>query len=152
MAGLRVTLDIPSKAITAATQTTFAYLQPPADQRVKVLGYGFYFDGIVNTNQPVEIRLSRPTSLGTLTPGGTGIKEEPGFAEPVQTVFGLGASAEPTLTAALTYKTITVHPQLGYEYLAPLGQETQLAGGSTWTASILAANNVNVRGYVMFEE
>jgi hypothetical protein len=151
MAGLRATLDIPSKSISATTPTCFAFLTAPANQRVKVLGYGFYFDGTVNSNQPVEIKLARPT-VGTLTSGGTAIKEEPGFAETVQTTVGLAASSEPTLSASLVYKTITVHPQLGYEYLAPLGQEAQVAGGTNWVASINAPNAVDVRGYVMFEE
>jgi hypothetical protein len=152
MAGLRCSLDIPSKAITATTPTTFAFLTAPTNQRVKVLGYGFYFDGTVNTNQPVEIKLARPTSVGTLTTGGTAIKDEPGMAETVQTVVGLAASAEPTLTASLVYKTIAVHPQLGYEFLAPMGQEAQLAGGTYWVASINAPNAVDIRGYVLFEE
>ena len=130
-------LNIPSKAISATTATTFAGLTTPSNQRVKVLGYGFYFDGTVNTNQPVEIKLARPTSV-TLTTGGTAILEEPGFAETVQTTTALAASGEPTLTASLVYKTLTVHPQLGYEYLAPLGQELQLAGGTKWVASINA--------------
>jgi len=151
MAAIRATLDIPSKSITASTPTTFAFVTAPTNQRVKILGYGFYFDGTVNTNQPVEIKLARPTT-GTLTAGGTAIKEEPGFAETIQSTVGLAASSEPTLTASLVYKTITVHPQLGYEYLAPLGQELQLAGGTNWLASINAPNTVDVRGYVMFEE
>jgi hypothetical protein len=151
MAGLRASLDIPSKAISATTPTTFAFLTAPTNQRVKVLGYGFYFDGTVNSNAPVEIKLARPTA-GTLTTGGTAIKDEPGMAETVQTVVGLAASSEPTLTASLVYKTITVHPQLGYEFLAPLGQEAQIAGGTNWVASINAPNAVDVRGYVLFEE
>jgi hypothetical protein len=151
MAGLRATLDIPSNSITAATPTCFAFVTAPTNQRVKILAYGFYFDGTLNSAQPVEIKLARPTA-GTLTAGGTAIKEEPGFAETVQSTVGLAASVQPTLTASLVYKTITVHPQLGYEYIAPLGQEAQLAGGTNWVASINAPAGVDVRGYVMFEE
>jgi len=56
------------------------------------------------------------------------------------------------MTASLVYKTITVHPQLGYEYIAPLGEEEQLAGGTSWVASATAAATVNLRGYFRAEE
>ncbi len=152
MAGLAYTLDIPSKALTAATPTTVGYITAPANQRIKVLGYGFYFDGTLNSAQPVELKLARPTSLGTLTPGGTAIKSDAGLTETIQSVVGLSASAEPTLTASLVFKTLTVHPQLGYEYLAPLGQEDMLAGGSTFVVSANAPAGVNIRGYIKAEE
>jgi hypothetical protein len=151
MAGLRATVSIPSKSISATTPTCFGFITSPANQRVKILGYGFYFDGTSNTAQPVEIKLARPTA-GTLTAGGTAVKDEPGMAETVQSTVGLAASSEPTLTASLVYKTLTVHPQLGYEYLAPLGQEDQLAGGTNWVMSINAPATVNIRGYFKFEE
>jgi len=151
MAALRCTLNIPSKAISATTATCFGFLTSASNQRVKVLAYGFFFDGQVNTNQPVEIKIARPTA-GTLTSGGTIIKDEPGMAETPTTTVGLAASVEPTLTASLVYKTLTVHPQFGYEWIAPMGQEEQLAGGTNWVVSINAPNAVNVRGYIKFEE
>ena len=151
MAGLAFTLDIPSKAV-ANTQTTFAWITAPAQQRVKLLGYGFYFDGTLNSAQPVEIKLARPTTLGTLTAGGTANKAEPELTETVQSTFGLAASSEPTLAAGNTFKTITVHPQLGYEYLAPLGQEDWIPGGTTLDFSAIANASVNIRGYVKVEE
>ena len=70
----------------------------------------------------------------------------------MQSTVGLAASVEPTLTASLVYKTITVHPQLGYEFLAPLGIEEQLAGGTNWVVSANAPATVDIRGYVKFEE
>jgi hypothetical protein len=127
------------------------FIQTPTNQRVKVLAYGFYFDGTLNSAQPVEIKLARPTT-GTYIAGGTAIKDEPGLAETVQSTVGLACSAQPTMTASLVYKTITVHPQLGYEYLAPLGQEEQMAGGTNWVASVNAPAAVDLRGYICFEE
>jgi hypothetical protein len=64
----------------------------------------------------------------------------------------LAASAEPTLTASLVYKTITVHPQLGYEYLAPMGREDIVEATQNWVVSINAPAGVNVRGYFQAEE
>ena len=151
MAGLAYTLDIPSKALTASTPTCFGFITAPANQRVKVLGYGFYFDGTLNSAQPVEIKLARPTA-GTLTAGGTAIKSDAGLTETVQSTVGLAASSEPTLTASLVFKTLTVHPQLGYEYLAPLGQEDMIAGGTNFVVSANAPAGVNIRGYIKAEE
>jgi hypothetical protein len=151
MAGLAFDVNIPSKALTAATPTCIGFLTAPSNQRVKMLGYGFYFDGTSNSAQPVEIKLARPTA-GVFTPGGTAIKCDAGLSETVQSVVGLSASTEPTLTASLVNKTITVHPQLGYEYLAPLGQEEMIAGGTNFVFSANAPAAVNIRGYLKFEE
>ena len=151
MAGLRVDVNIPSVSCVTTTPTLVVFLTSAANQRVKILAYGFFFDGVSNSAQPVEIKFARPTA-GTFTTGGTAIITEPGLPETVQTTVGIAASVQPTLTASLVYKTITVHPQLGYEYLSPLGQEEQLKGGTTWCVSINAPATVNCRGYVQFEE
>ena len=45
-----------------------------------------------------------------------------------------------------------MHPQLGYEYLAPLGQEIIVKGGGMLGFVVNAPAAVDVRGYVMFEE
>ncbi len=151
MAGLRCDVNIPSKALSASTPTTVGFITTATNQRVKLLAYGFFFDGTSNSAQPVEIKLARPTAA-TLTTGGTAIITEPGFGETVQTTVGLAASVEPTLTASLVFKTITVHPQLGYEYLSPLGQEEQAKGGTNLVFSANAPAIVNLRGYFQFEE
>jgi hypothetical protein len=151
MAGLAFDLNIPVKALTASTPTTVAFLTAPNNQRVKVLGYGFYFDGTSNSAQPVEIKLARPTAA-TLTAGGTAIPCDQGIGETIQSTVGLSASVEPTLTASLVCKCITVHPQLGYEYLAPLGQEEMVKGGQNFVVSVNAPAGVNIRGYMKFEE
>jgi hypothetical protein len=57
---------------------------------------------------------------------------------------------EPTYSSYLT--TLAIHPQLGYEYLAPLGQEILVKGGGMLGFVINAPATVDVRGYVMFEE
>jgi len=151
MAGLAFDVNIPSSALSANTATVVGFIQTPANQRVKLLGYGFYFDGTSNSAQPVEIKLARPTT-GTLTSGGAAIKCDAGVPETVQSTVGLAASAQPTLTAGLVCKTITVHPQLGYEYLAPLGQEEMIAGGTNFVFSVNAPAAVDIRGYMKFEE
>jgi hypothetical protein len=152
MAGLIYEVNVPQNALTAATPTVVGYITAPTNQRVKLKAYGFFFDGTTNSATPVEIKLARPATVGTLTPGGTALKTEPGLPETVQSVVGLAASVQPTLAANTVYKTITVHPQLGYEYIAPLGEEEQLSGGATWVASATAQAGVNIRGYFRAEE
>lgn len=151
MAGLAFDLNIPSNALSAASPTCVGFVTAPTNQRVKLLGYGFYFDGTSNSAQPVEIKLARPTA-GTLTAGGTAVLCEPELTETVQSTVGIAASVQPTLTASLVFKTFTVHPQLGYEYLSPLGQEEYVGGGKNLVASVNAPAAVNVRGYMKFEE
>jgi hypothetical protein len=151
MAGILYEVNIPQTALAAATPTVVGFITAPANQRVKVKAYGFYFDGTTNSATPVEIKLARPTT-GTLTAGGTAIKTEPGLPETIQSTVGLTASVQPTLSASLVYKTITVHPQLGYEYIAPLGEEEQVAGGTNWVVSANAQAGVNIRGYFRAEE
>jgi hypothetical protein len=151
MAGLRCDVNIPSISCVTATATCVGFLTTATNQRVKILAYGLFFDGTSNSAQPVQIQFARPTA-GTLTTGGTAIITEPGFGETPQTTVGIAASVQPTMTASLVYKTITVHPQLGYEYLSPLGQEEQVKGGTNWVISVTAPATVNCRGYFQFEE
>jgi hypothetical protein len=150
MAALQFYVDIPSTSL-GTTATVVAWATAPSNQRVKVLGYGFFFDGTSNSNQPVQIQLCSPTT-GTYTANTNAVLNEPELTETIQTSYGVAASTQPTISASNTYKTFTVHPQLGYEYLAPLGQEKIIKGGTTWAASITAPNGVDVRGYVLLEE
>jgi hypothetical protein len=157
MAGLIYEISLPSTALSAAgaAPTVVMWLTAPTNQRVRVKAYGFFFDGTTNSATPVEIKLARPTTIGTLTAGGTANLTETGLPETPRSTFGLAASVQPTLSAAVVYKTITVHPQLGYEYIAPLGEEEQISGASsnsTWVASANAQAAVNIRGYLRVEE
>jgi hypothetical protein len=153
MAALQCYVNCPSTSLTASTAQTAVQLKAASNQRVKVLGYGFYFDGTSNSAQPVQIVVQRQTTAGTAT------SATPKFVEKelsnsggptIQTTAQITFTAEPTYGDVL--KTITVHPQLGYEYLAPLGQEDIIQGGGYmgWTAT--APASVDIRGYVKFEE
>ncbi len=150
MAALQAYLNIPSTSLTAATAQSVAVLTAPTNQRVKVLGYGFYFDGTLNSAQPVTVILGAFTG-GASFNAATPVKVEPELTETIQTTGNTWktGTTEGTYTA---YKTFTVHPQLGYEYMAPLGQEDIIKGGTQWGAQINAPAGVDVRGYVKFEE
>jgi hypothetical protein len=152
MAALQGSANIPSTA-SGTTSLTIARLKAATNQRAKVLGYGFYFDGTSNSAQPVQIRIGRiPTTDITAPSSLTITPNEPECTETFQTsaVQSPAHASEPTYVNIL--KTITVHPQLGYEYLAPLGQEILINGGGMLGFELTAPAAVNVRGYVLFEE
>jgi len=152
MAALQGYLDIPMTPLVAATPKTVARLKTAPNQRVKILSYGFYFDGTQNSAQPVQITLGRITADGTWGSAPLPLPVEPELSETFQTSCALNYTAEPTYATAGPLKTFTVHPQLGYEYLAPQGQEDLINGGGMIGFQITAPQGVNVRGYVKFEE
>jgi hypothetical protein len=149
MAALQGQASLGMTPLVASTAKSVIRLKAPTNQRVKVLGYGFYFDGTSNSAQPVQIQIGRISADGTFT-AETPLPNEPELTETFQTVVGINASAEPTYSGYL--KTWTIHPQLGYEYLAPLGQEIIINGGGLLGFVVNAPAAVDVRGYVMFEE
>lgn len=149
MAALQGQAPLGSTPLTANTAKTVIRVKAATNQRTKVLGYGFYFDGTSNSATPVQIQIGRISADGTFT-AATPLPNEEELTETFQTSVGTAASAEPTYSNYL--KTLTVHPQLGYEYLAPLGQEIVVKGGGMLGFVVNAPAAVNVRGYVMFEE
>ena len=48
-----------SVALTGGTAKTPIVVTAPANQRLKILGYGFFFDGTSNSAQPVQIEIQR---------------------------------------------------------------------------------------------
>jgi hypothetical protein len=149
MAALQGQVSLGMTALVANAPKTVVRVKAPTNQRTKVLGYGFYFDGTSNSAIPVQIQIGRISADGTFT-AATPLPNEEELTETFQTSVGVNASAEPTYSNYL--KTLTVHPQLGYEYLAPLGQELIVKGGGMLGFVINAPVAVDVRGYVMFEE
>jgi hypothetical protein len=151
MAALVGYVDLPSTSLSSVAKTVFQ-ATAPTNQRVKVLAYGFYFDGTVNSATPVQIAFGRisgttSTTYTTATPGPV----EPELTETFQGTYKIAnTGSEPTYSATL--KTFTVHPQLGYEYLAPLGQEDIIPGGGIVGFQVTAGAAVDVRGYVKIEE
>ena len=149
MAALQGQVSLGSTPLVASTAKSVIRVKAPSNQRAKILGYGFFFDGTSNSAQPVQIQIGRISADGTFTTA-TVLPNEEELTETFQTVVGTNASAEPTYSNYL--KTITVHPQLGYEYLAPMGQEIIVKGGGMLGFVVNAQAAVDVRGYVMFEE
>ena len=152
MAALQGQANIPSTT-SGTTSLTIARVKAATNQRAKVLGYGFYFDGTSNSAQPVQIRIGRIPTTDITSPAALTITpNEDELTETFQTSVAQSTSHANEPTYGNILKTITVHPQLGYEYLAPLGQEIIVKGGGMLGFELTAAASVNVRGYVMIEE
>jgi hypothetical protein len=154
MGALQGYIDLTSFSLSTTTATTVVYMTAPANQRVRILGWGFFFDGTSNSAQPVTIDMGILSSLTGSYTAFTPLPNESDLATTFQSTCRVknsnsGAPAEPVYNVR---KTITVHPQLGYEFLAPLGQEFVIGGGLTGGWRCAAPATVNIRGYVLFEE
>lgn len=134
--------------LTAATAKTIVQLVAPANHRVKLLGWGVSFDGTSATAEPVQVRLLRQTTAGTMS-SLTPVQTRP-VAETIQSTAQHTATAEPTAGDVLDVQE--VHPQTGYEKQCVPGQEFVLAGGGRIGIECTAPAGVNVRGKLFFEE
>lgn len=135
-------------ALVAATAKTVIQLVAPANHRVKVLGWGVFFDGISVTAEPVQVRVLRQSTAGTmsvLTP----VQIRP-VAETIQSTAQHTASAEPTAGDVLD--AVEVHPQSGYDVKFPMGQEIVISGAGRLGIECTAPAGVNVRAKMFFEE
>ena len=137
-----------SIAIVANVAKTAVQLISPANHRVKVLGWGVFFDGISNTAQPIQIRLVRQTTAGTMT--ALTLNKTAPRAETLLTTAQHTATVEPSNSDVVDI--ITCHPQQGYEIKFPFGQEITLGGGERIGLEILSTANINVRAKLFFEE
>ena len=79
--GIATTAEI---ALTAATAKTIMQLVAASNHRVKLLEWGVYFDGTSTTAEPVQVRLLRQTTAGTMS-SLTPTKNDDSLAETLQT-------------------------------------------------------------------
>jgi hypothetical protein len=135
--------------LTAATAETVIQLIAATNHRVKILRWGVFFDGTAVANEPVQVRLLRQTTAGTMS-SLTPVKLDNSLGESLQTTAQHTATAEPT--AGDVVDVVEVHPQSGYEIIYPLGQEVIIGGGDRVGIECTAPDGVNVRAKIVFEE
>lgn len=136
-------------ALAAATAKTVVQITAPSNHRVKVVGWGVFFDGTSATAEPVQVTLSRQSSAGTMT-SLTPVPLDDSLAETLQVTAQHTATAEPTTGA--TVGAIECHPQGGYEKIFPFSQEPICGGGDRIGIVCTAPAVVNVRAFITFEE
>lgn len=147
MADLLAIAQTAEVALGAATAKTVIQVVAAANHRVKIKRWGVFFDGVSATEAPVEVRLLRQTTAGTmsaLTPVALDTA-----AETIQTTAQHTATAEPT--AGNVVDVVEVHPQGGYEVNLE-GQEIIIPGGGRIGIECTAPSVVNVRAKIIFEE
>jgi hypothetical protein len=136
-------------ALTAATAKTVIQLVAAANHRIKILSWGVYFDGTSTTAEPVQVRLLRQTTAGTMS-ALTPTKRDDSIADTLLTTAQHTATAEPTAGDIIEVKE--VHPQMGYEKIYPFGGEVIVGGGDRIGVECTAPAGVNVRAEIVFEE
>lgn len=144
--GQAVTAEI---ALSAATAKTIIQLVAATNHRVKLLSWGVFFDGTSTTAEPVQVRLLRQTTAGTMS-ALTPTKRDDSIADTLLTTAQHTATVEPT--AGDLIEGVEVHPQQGYQVWYPLGGEFIIGGGDRAGIEVTAPATVNVRGMFIFEE
>lgn len=154
MAGIIGIAQTTELALVAATAKTVLQLAVPANHRIKILGWGVFFDGVNTAAEPVQVRLLRQTTAGTLSALTNAVAKVVPGAETFQTSGTMNASVEPT--AGTMLDMVECHPQQGYEVKFPMGQEPQIGNDAAAIQYIgiecTAPAAVNVRAKFIFEE
>lgn len=157
MAGLILTATTPEIPLSAATAKTVGQIKSLANQRLKLLKWGVSFDGTSPSAEPVQVRLVRQTSVIGGTPTAvTPILNGVGSETPQSSFAYSAGGSEPTYDSPnKVLAAIEVHPQSGYEYTYPLGQEDLITGGASVSylgIECTAPAAVNVRCQMKWEE
>jgi hypothetical protein len=149
MADLRFSAQISEQALSSDTTETLIQLAAPANQRVKILRWGVFFDGTQPRNEPVQIRLLRQTSSGTADALSLVLLDD-SLSETPQTSARSNFTAEPSSGDVL--ESYNIHPQQGIFVPYVLGQELIIGGGGRIGVDCNAPNNVNARAFIIGEE
>ncbi len=136
MANLTFALETADVAAAIGSVKTIVQLVAPTNQRVKLLGWGIAFEGVLTTGQPVAVRLLRQSTAGTMT-SLTPVNLN-SVAETIQSTAQHTATAEPTPGDILF--TGFIHPQQGIVVQFPFGYEIIVAGGGRLGLEVLLAS------------
>lgn len=148
MAGLICSATTAEIALSAATAKTVLQVTAPTNQRLQLKRWGIFFDGVSSTAEPVQVRLLRQSSAGTMT-SLTPVLLSAG-SETVQATAQHTATAEPT--AGNVLDVAEVHPQGGYEVVLPFDQMIEIAGGTRLGVEATAPAGVNCRAKMIWSE
>lgn len=149
MAGIKCAATTAEIALTAATAKTVIQLVAPTNQRLLVERYGVGFDGISTTAEPVQVRVCKQTTAGTMSSLTPVKRGDPG-SETLQGTAQHTATVEPTITDV--YDVFEVHPQTWVDILLPDGDEIPVPGGGRIGIECTAPATVNVRAKIWYTE
>lgn len=138
-------------ALTAATAKTIMSGITAANSLLRLTEFGVSFDGVSATAEPVTVELCSSTQATAGTSTSHTIAQCRGPTRTVQATGARNYTAEPTVLTVL--KRWLAHPQTGLVIQFPLGREPeQVTGGRALCLRCTAPANVNVQGYMEFEE
>jgi hypothetical protein len=149
MARLFFTATNAEQALAAATTETILQVVAPANQRVVVVKWAVYFDGISVTAEPIVVELGFQADAGTssaLTPQ----LIDGSLSESIQSTARSQFTGEPASTTVI--ERLNVHPQSGFADIQPLMQEFILGGGDRFGIRVTAPAVVNAIGFMKCEE
>jgi hypothetical protein len=148
MADIICIAQTPEIALAVATAKTVLQVTAATNHRVKILGWGVFFDGVNTAAEPVQVRVLRQTTAGTSS-GLSPVPLRPA-TETLQSVCSYGHTVEPTASDVMD--VIECHPQQGYEVKFPMGQEIIIGGGGRLGIECISPAVVNVRAKFFYEE
>src|SRR3990167_1144612 len=137
--------NVPVTAI-AILQYTAHTLRP-----AKLARWGVFADAISTQSQPVIVDLIRNVAAGTFS--GAAITQA--VVRPVgMSVAGTWEfmSSVPPAQNGVALDRAEFHPQSGYEYTFPLGDEPEIPGGGRVAIQVLASNTVGIRAKMTVKE
>lgn len=133
----------------AATPKTVLQVTAPANQRLRIIGFGVYFDGTSVSAEPINVKLARQSNAGTMS-SVTPTKSDDSLPETIQSTASADASAEPTTGDVI--KFLNIHPQSGYEMASGVKDEDWIKGGGRVGIIVTAPASVNVIPWIKCEE
>ena len=148
MAGIIAIAQTTEVALSAATARTVMQVVAAANHKIKLLRWGVFFDGVSATAEPVQVRLLRQSSAGTMS--SLVATKQTTDSETLQTTAQHTATAEPSAGDVLDI--CEVHPQSGYEVVLTPDNYIWIAGGGRVGIECTAPAGVNVRAKIVFEE
>lgn len=148
MSGINLIASTVEVSLSAAVSKTVLQVTAAANHRIRIKSWAVSFAGISATARPVQVRLVRQTSAGTML--GLSLTPMSPTVETIQSSAQYQATVEPT--TGVDVDAIEVHPQSGYEFVYTPGDEVYVAGGERIGIICLAAAAVEVRAKIRFEE
>lgn len=140
MAGVRFRA-VTAQIATGTAAKTLVQIVAASNHRTLVDEIHISFEGATSTNAPIQVRILKQTTAGTMS-ALTIVKKCAGDDETLQTTAQHTATAEPT--AGDVYFSQFVHPQGGrFSLVLPREKAFQIVGGQRLGVEVTAANDVD---------
>lgn len=139
MAGVRFAA-VTGQVSTGTAAKTVLQVVAASNHRVIIDEISISFEGTSNTATPIQVRVLRQTTAGTMT-ALTPIKVDDSADETLQVTAQHTATAEPT--ASDVFMSELVHPQTGFCWQAPFGHELVCGGADRIGVEVTAAASID---------